>query len=89
MLHWTEKEKAEHRASLPVNQYPKRALPHHWQYYDMADTLLEMGIYVLNPRNIHATSLKEADADWITGFARYRRGLQFHRDLRKRPNETK
>jgi len=82
--HWTDKELAEHRAGLPVNQFPKRALKHHWVWYDMADTLLDMGIYVINPRNIYAKSLKEADADFMTGFARYRRGLQFFRDQRKR-----
>lgn len=86
MLHWQEKEQAEHRAGLPVNRYPRRVFKHHWKWFDMADTLLEMGIYVINPRNIHATSLKEADADWLSGFARYRRGLQFMRDLRKRPS---
>lgn len=84
MQHWIDKEEAERRAKMLVLQYPRKALKHHWKWYDMADTLLEMGIYVINPRNIHATSLKEADADWITGFARYRQGLQFRRDLRKR-----
>lgn len=41
-------------------------------------------IVILNPRNIQARSLKEADPLWLRDKARYRQGRKFVRDRDKR-----
>lgn len=39
---------------------------------------------ILNPRNIQAKSLQEADLVWLRDKARYRQGLKYFKDSEKR-----
>ena len=42
------------------------------------------GIVIINPRNLQARSLKEADPLWLRDKSRYRQGRKFFRDMEKR-----
>ena len=69
---------------------PPAPAHYHWHYLHLANLLFEAsGVYVLNPRNIGAASLFDADGEWLEDFQRYRQYLQFERDKDRRPPEMR
>lgn len=85
--------KSEQEASNPDRLTLHKTAPpqrYHYEWLYLAYTLLKLGNhYVLNPRNIYASSLFEADEDWLNDFAAYLQNLDFYRDYDKRPELLK
>jgi hypothetical protein len=85
--HWNdiiadEKRSGSDKIAL---RWPKREFKYHWEWLALACQIEDANnIVILNPRNIQASSLKEADRIWLRDKGRYRRGLRFVRDKDKR-----
>lgn len=57
---------------------------YHYEWLALAHTILKLSNhYIINPRNIYAESLFDADEDWIAEFGNYLQDLDYTRDSRK------
>ena len=64
---------------------PRRMFKYHREWIKMAVEIEDaMSIVILNPRNIQARSLKEADLDFVADKNRYRQGRKYIEDRPKR-----
>ena len=87
MQHWHDVAAEEKRSGTDklTLRYPQHKFKYDWHWIAMAVDLEDaMEVVILNPRNIQAKSLKEADSDWLKDKARYRQGRRFVRDRDKR-----
>lgn len=75
----------QRKAGAIATRLPKRELKYDIQWLELADQYVDIsGQMIINPRNIHATSLMEADGIWMRDFARYRQLVKYFEDEGKR-----
>ena len=71
----------------------ERAAPprrYHYEWLALAHTILKLSNhYIINPRNLYAESLFDADEDWIAEFGNYLQDLDYTRDSRKQSQSVK
>lgn len=87
MQHLNDSVTAEKQSAPDIltARWPKRQFKYHWEWVAQAVELEDaMNIVILNPRNIQAKSLLEADSHFLRDKNRYRKARNFVRDREKR-----
>lgn len=80
-----QKLKAERRSGHTQLRMPRRRLKYHPQWLSLADDYYELTKqFIINPRNLHATSLKEADVPWMNDCITWQQMKRYLGDSDKR-----